>query len=245
MKNPELQRRALPSPSRRIRFGNFLLQLRGKEGSLAVERETALRKLAMLRNPILVQIGAHDGNEDDPLQNFIKGNEHVRAILIEPQTVPFAALKKMYSNRQNVHCVQKAVSDDTDSLTLWSAASTGKWGEEIASSNPDHIKRVLLKHPLQKLQGYTLRQEVVDAAPLHSILEAVGVTPTEVNGLFCDIEGADGKAIGSALDAGLEPSVLQYEHLYTPREDALNVNNRLIAHGYDLTFSYQDTLATK
>lgn len=226
------------------RFGHFLLHSIGREGKLADLRWQLLERMRTNDNPLLVQIGAHDGQ--DPFNEFLVRHTDVPAVLVEPQAAPFERLRQKYADRPHTICVQKAIANKVGPLTLWRAEFIGSdkaWGTAITSSEPDHIRKIMRRHPIYRLRGYHIEPETVEAATLHEVLEETGIAPKRITAFVCDTEGNDTDIVGQLLDVEARPSIIQYEHLHTKPAAAALLNRRLQRYGYHLAQNYMDTLA--
>src|SRR5438105_9075877 len=66
-----------------------------------------------------VQIGAFDGDENDPLADALV-RYGWRAVLVEPQADPAEALRNRYGNNPDVTVVQAAIGDTDGQRILYS-----------------------------------------------------------------------------------------------------------------------------
>ena len=73
-------------------------------------------KLIFNNNDIksLIQIGANDGKRFDEISNFIKNNNKLKAVLVEPVKKYFEKLKENYKNCNNIKFENSAISKNNE-----------------------------------------------------------------------------------------------------------------------------------
>src|SRR5215213_2935797 len=59
----------------------------------------------------ILQVGAYDGVSNDAVHDLIRQYEHVRAVLLEPQPIPFSSLRTRWDATPRVVAVRAALSD--------------------------------------------------------------------------------------------------------------------------------------
>lgn len=63
------------------------------------------------KSKLIVQVGANDGVQSDPLRKFLKEPGNYTAILIEPIPFYIAKLKSLYANRLDISIIQAACGE--------------------------------------------------------------------------------------------------------------------------------------
>jgi hypothetical protein len=91
----------------------------------------------------LMQIGAHNGEFDDPFVSRITANNW-RAILVEPQKLPFQGLAERYKENPRVRLHNVAITDEGSeaAITLWRADIPGNevFGSAIAATSLEQVE---------------------------------------------------------------------------------------------------------
>jgi FkbM family methyltransferase len=222
-------------------------QLTAHDGPAAIAMAQAIEKAADKPSFTVMQVGAHDGNFDDPLQKYIE-KYNWRAVLVEPRQAPFTRLAERYEGNPNIKLVNAAVSRTAGSMTLWSAAMDGpgyKFGEAIASTNPEQVKREIERNLGKRaLRNISIIPENVSVLTVADICDETGTDPSDINFFLSDTEGHDTQVVASLFDT-LEsaPQLLQYEHFHVETHDAMRLDTQLIGLGMSLVKTHKDTMA--
>lgn len=195
---------------------------------------------------LLVQIGANDGQYDDPFTSRIS-RLGWRALLVEPQLEPFSALAQYHANNPRVRCVRTAIDEEHDQLTLWKLATRrhDEFRSATASVSPVHpgkeyrrwIAPIGLKTP-------PVTPEVVPAMSLSGLFQRAGIQPGEVTIFATDTEGLDVSIVRSLVSTGAKPSVILWEHMHASRQATDTVDHMLSNLGYDTSLrTSKDSMA--
>jgi len=193
---------------------------------------------------VLVQIGAHDGAFDDPLNKFIPNFD--KALLVEPQSAQFSVLKARHEHSQNVTLKRVAIAQEAGTLILHRAITPHipEFGSAIASTDKAQVEREIKRNlGLRAFRLATIVQEEVPSIKMSELLnsELPGITPTV---LASDTEGQDALVVrGVVSEMGLTPPVIHYEHLHLSEADSTQVSRELNAIGYMISSTHKDTLA--
>jgi FkbM family methyltransferase len=195
----------------------------------------------------VMQVGAHDGDFDDPLQTHLNRYSW-RAILVEPRRAPYARLAERYNDNPRVKVVNAAVSRTAGSMTLWSAQIEGpiyRFGEAIASVDPKQVKKEVVRNlGTRMLRKIKIVPEEVTVLTVADICDEIGVAPEEIDFFVSDTEGHDVHVVDSLLDVtDTPPTLLQYEHFHAPGEEVNELDARLLMSGRDLFRTHKDTFA--
>ncbi len=193
------------------------------------------------RHPIVVQIGAFDGCTGDPLVEFLETHK-ARAVLLEPQPAPFAALQARYANRVDVVTVNAAVAATDGRCTLHVVDGTESadpwWCGQIASFSREH----LLRHA-DRIPNLTNRICAIDVATMspESLMRNYAIP--QIDALIVDTEGADWEIVKLFLDRNVIPSVLFFEWRHLDPPTIATAVTRLAELGFQTEFVEADIIA--
>lgn len=198
----------------------------------------ALEELAA-RNPAkrlnVVQIGANDGSDQDPLQSFFL-DRNCEAILIEPMDQPFAALSAKYRGKDNLHTLQAAISERDETMDMhYIVDGAGEPALTLFSSlDRDTVERNLAsaKREDATLADHSIRTKAIAARRLRSVLGEFAMQ--DVDAVVVDTEGFDHKIVRSFLEDGVEPQIIRLEYCNMSRRDFYALRELLLARGYEI-----------
>ena len=71
------------------------------------------------QSKVIVQIGANDGKQNDPLRKYLKEPGNYRAILIEPLPYYVSCLNKLYYARTDIEIINAAAGANIETKTLY------------------------------------------------------------------------------------------------------------------------------
>ena len=181
---------------------------------------------------LLVQIGANNGQYDDPFFDRI-ARLGWRALLVEPQ-------QEHYRTNPNVQCVRTAIDERHDQLTLWRIASDRhqEFSSATASVDPTHARTEYRRWiaPIG-FASPQLQHETVPAMSLADLFYETEIEPEEVTIFATDTEGLDVSIVRSLVHSGARPSVILWEHLHTSQQAKNSVDHLLADLGYDTSLS--------
>lgn len=194
----------------------------------------------------LVQIGAHDGQFDDPLSYHIQQN-HWRALLVEPQIEAFQHLEQRYSGIDNVQPVNIAVAEQAGVLTLYKALLQGdlaSQGTAIASTNKQQVRREAMRNAGLVRGGLAkIVTEQVPTLTLPQVLDTYNFDPKSIDFFACDTEGYDATIMNQLFrDTDAKPALVQWEHLHLDADTADTIARvARVDRGYELITTHKDT----
>ena len=197
----------------------------------------------------IIQIGANDGVTNDPLGELIPNYpERVRGLLIEPQRSAFGRLSRRYADAPHITCLRAAIDRKSGTRCIYSidrqaaaerlrrSASDG-----IASFDRRHVETILKAnspalsdHEVDEL----ITEEMVPVTTLGEALLGAGISQPDV--FLVDTEGFDAEIMHIALDDGVRPTLVQYEHKHLTNGDRRGVSKRLMREGYRLWADHAD-----
>lgn len=181
----------------------------------------------------IVQIGAYDGVASDPLVGLLD-SPRVRAVIVEPQPIPFEKLCARYSGATRV-ALENSLIGPVDGLgALY--VPTGVQHSQLATTSAEQLEKF----------GYTpssYAQITVKSMTVVSLLRKYSVQAVDV--LQIDAEGADFAILMQFFAAGVEPPVLNLEAFHLQKNDRLRLYNELDSRAYTYIDSNLDLFAVK
>lgn len=186
-----------------------------------------------------VQVGAFDGQLQDPLRKFITRFDW-KGVMIEPQPVQAGKLRELYRGDERITVLQAALEREAGTRPFFSVrADEVPWAGALASFHKD----VILKHSgmIPGLEAM-IEEVTVDCITFESVLQRLPGGRLDL--LQIDTEGADAYILSLFPFERVKPAIVHWEvrHLsFKEREDCLN---RLASFGYRFAPSGdQDMLA--
>lgn len=203
----------------------------------------------------VIQIGANDGINNDPIHKFIK-RDHWQGVLLEPQKFVFEKyLKPLYRKTKGI-TVMNAALDTTDGFKpiYRIAVSNSRWATGLTSFNrkileegvkSGSIERQARKEgcPLPENKDEYIAEECVECICTETLLERTGIEKTDW--LQIDTEGYDFEIIKMFKIGVTRPTVIVYENIYLSQADREECNNHLRINGYVYCDYGSDTLAMR
>jgi putative sugar O-methyltransferase len=190
-------------------------------------------------DPFFVQIGAHDGTQQDPLQDVILRNEWP-GILVEPVPFVFQRLQANYGHIPGVILENVAVGVEDGTLPLYHLASSSdsgrrglpEWFDALGSLD----REVIMAH--RRMIPDLAERLVEISVPVLSfttLMKRHQVRHIDV--MLVDTEGYDGKILGSIDFQEYRAKLIIYESIHLSSEEQAATLARLHAAGY-LTAAY-------
>lgn len=225
------------------RLMNFALQ----ESDKPVEAEIneLIESVAATSPFTFVQIGAHNGQFEDPFLSFLEKYDW-NTLLVEPQLNLYAALSGLHSDRPNVAVARTAIGEETGQLILWRALHRGygEFGQAIASPDREQVEREVRRC----LGNYMMRMtefssETVPCTTLAELFVRYDIDPKGIDLFATDTEGFDATIVKQLLDMGAEPPAIHYEHYHVAKQQRSELEKRLTGMGYQMLRTHKDTFA--
>ena len=180
----------------------------------------------------IVQIGAFDGQIDDPLDDILQ-NENVSAILVEPQKIPYERLAERYASNPRVLLINAAVAGHDGVVRLY-----------VPGSAPSPKASLIAQHHRRfGSDAKEVREIEVPSVSVGSLVKTFHGERLHL--LQLDTEGMDYQILKWFFDAGVEPDVLNFESLHLTEAERLASRQLLDAREYWRIDSEQDTFALK
>jgi FkbM family methyltransferase len=167
-----------------------------------------------------VQIGANDGEADDPINQMVR-KYRWRGILLEPQPDVFKQLVENYRGFDRLIFENAALASTDGFMPFFSVQ------EQSGLSSFD--RSVLVRSGFTDQQ--IVRTEVPTISP-QTLLSKHNVTHVDL--LQIDTEGFDFEVVKLMIAAGLRPSIINYEHVHLSTPDRAECVSLLGGLGYKM-----------
>jgi FkbM family methyltransferase len=193
----------------------------------------------------ILQIGANDGLLQDPVQGLIRRHA-ISAILVEPMPDTFQRLLENYAGVAHVRFMNVGVSVQRGNLKMYrikpDTAGLPDWVHGLATLDRD----LLLRQKNAPGVDADLFRESVEAVtvPVYTVADILAENHDfgPIMMLQVDTEGHDLMVVRSALDAGLLPPIIRYEHKLLPYGEQVSCREMLAAKGYTFMADDADTV---
>lgn len=188
-----------------------------------------------------IQIGAHEGDEGDPLSESIRAHG-LRGVMVEPQPAPFAVLQANFADQPQLRFERVAIAPNDGSATFYSV-DREFWDRhgfpkgidtQIASLNPAQIRfhvRLFGGAALAEREDEYLRCEEIPAMTLATLQAKHGIPRPSL--LQIDTEGFDFEVI-KMIDWANPPDMVHYETVHLGVPDRMASWALLRSKGYRL-----------
>jgi FkbM family methyltransferase len=189
---------------------------------------------------MIVQIGACDGKEDDPLFKYLlRGN--IKATLIEPIPASFAKLVEAYCGISEVNLINAAITTEDGEREMYSVKQQGRWelstfAPMLSSFSKDH----LLKHGVQNEEIEVVGVRTIKISTLIKELKI-----KNIDLMLIDTEGYDAKILDAMIDESIFPQQICFEHVHISLSEVADIYKKLYDNRYLWISDRQNTLATK
>ncbi len=230
-----------PNVHRTLRCG-FLQLPRSWRGPSIVH--DSLQDLAHLRGQkvFFIQIGANDGDANDPIQYFID-KYHWHGILVEPVPRYFEALRANHGSKPGLLFENLAISDSPEPREFWylddSVGHLPEWARGLGSFSKEEV--VSTKVPGIDITPF-LKHFTVPCLSLNGLTQKHG--NPNFNVLVIDAQGYDSMILRQLDFSTTKPEVIVYEHERLSQDDTESCRRLLSAEGYQLKSDRWDTVAT-
>ena len=189
-----------------------------------------------------VQIGANDGTMADPLSDLIV-RHGLKGLLVEPLPDFFQKLCAKYAGCEGLSFERCAIGERDGEAVLYRVrpdAPVPAWVHGLASFQRSNLSG--RKFGVGSLDQY-VEEVTVPCLTLASLLKGHGIR--KVTLLQIDTEGFDCQIVRMAIEAGLRPSVINFEFNHTCPAERAACKRMLIEAGYSFVDVGRDTLAVR
>jgi FkbM family methyltransferase len=228
--------RALPRDTRRGQVAR-----RFRERLRRDDARTAFRRYADNHpDVVFVQIGSHNGNDNDPLARYIDKHPGWRGVMVEPIPHQFATLQSRRGADDRLRLVQAAITEHdghVDMTVVETDESTPYWLSQLSSIESD----VIVRHE-HLVPGLSDRLRTVQVPALTFATLVTGLDRIDV--LHIDTEGHDAKILAQVDLDRWRPAIIMFESVHLESGERASCEARLRSHGYELVANEFDTVAT-
>jgi FkbM family methyltransferase len=190
-----------------------------------------------------IQIGAHDGQSNDPLRRLITTLRWT-GVLVEPQPELFRQLVESYSGWQGLHFENAAIADVDGTKKLYrirpDAVGVPEWASQLASFD---LKTLLHHEKWIPNIGKLLEEIPVPCVTIKTLAARYGLHDVDL--LQIDAEGYDAEIIRTIPLSTIRPRFISFEHRHLHRADFDSCCATLVRHGYRLAVGNVDTYAAR
>ncbi len=172
----------------------------------------------------LVQIGAHAGNQNDPLFRFIKTTfpkfpDKCKAVLVEPIPRHFRELRATYADCPGVYFANVAIAENNEPKTIWSlrddvdpaAHGFPPWFTQLSSFNPGRVN--LLEEITPEMRDFLKQNTIpglVRCSTFEALLESFRMEQVEL--IVIDVEGYELEILKTIDFETAPPQFLIFEY---------------------------------
>jgi FkbM family methyltransferase len=204
---------------------------------------------------IVVQIGANDGINNDPLHKFIK-RDHWQGVLLEPQKYVFQKyLEPLHRKTQGITVVNSALDKEDGFRPIYKiSVSNSRWATGLASFDRKILEETVKSGYIEihaKKEGCFLPENKDDFIAEESVKCISAATLLKIGGieridwLQIDTEGYDFEII-KMFNIGLtRPTVIVFENLLLSHAVKEECSNHLKINGYVFRDFGANTLAMR
>ncbi len=205
----------------------------------------------------ILQVGANNGIDNDPLFDFLNKNININAVLIEPIPIVFEKLKENYkNNKNNLIFLNCAILEEEKEIEMF--IINEKYYTEfgvVLSGLTSIYKNHLRKHLLKYQNNYYKRKMTRDVNDYISSFKIKTKTfkniikeyhYSELDLLQIDTEGYDCKLIINYFKTvDILPKIINFENRHVETSDLKKTKEILINNNYLLFDHGGDTCAYK
>jgi FkbM family methyltransferase len=187
----------------------------------------------------LLQIGANDGMQQDPVRPILAGHA-IRAVLVEPIPEVYERLCANYAGFARVQTVNSAIGVEDGTLQLF-MLNPGLAGESSLVTSFDKAAVENFRR-LWKLEPDQMIAREVPCLTVASILARSAVDHAHIAAV--DTEGMDCLICNQLLDLDAPPEIIHFEYANCPEAEVRKLLARLEQMGYAVARSGLDITAT-
>lgn len=208
------------------------------------------------RNKVtVIQIGANDGINNDPIHKFIRRDKWT-GVLLEPQKYVFEKyLEPLYLNSKGITVLNAALDVNDGFKPIYKlSVSNSRWATGLTSFNRKVVEAAISSGTVEiqaKKEGITLpankeayiSEEKVMCISTTSLLKKYNIE--KLDWLQIDTEGFDYEVIKMFNIENTKPTVISYENMHLSANDKKSCIEYLIKNNYRIRNFDGNTLAMK
>lgn len=192
----------------------------------------------------VVQIGANDGREGDPIRGYIEQHRW-RGLLVEPQPRIYERLLANYADQPQLLFENALIFEEQrDNVSLFTVRPDATGGDDrlhvMARLNRDSLARELREHGVSDPDGVMEELKVPSLSP-DALLEKHGITAFDV--LVIDAEGYDFEIVKMFDLERYRPAIVYFEFTHLSPADQRQCLEHLAAGGYRMARLRTDIVA--
>lgn len=220
-------------------------RLRGPAPDLTAGVQRFLRTTIESRPSFsILQVGAYDGVSNDAVHDLLTTHEHVRAVLLEPQVVPFASLQKRWERSSRVVPIRAALSETTGERPLYVIADAFKgrhpFPDQVSSFYRSRVELACSRYAWRPSADFITSVQV-PTIDWRTLVQRYG----RFDLVAIDAEGYDAEILKQIDMKASSPDIILYEHVLLPRRVQKRCEQLLASNGYSVRrVNQNDTLAT-
>lgn len=163
-----------------------------------------------------IQIGSNDGQQDDPLYNFISNSHCWKGVLVEPVCFLYERLKSNYRNRPDLNFEKALISNTRKKKAFYYLDESAKknytglphWFNQLGSFDRSHI----IRHLGKRIEPF-IRAEFINSITFNDLLRKYNIKKLDM--LHIDTEGHDYQILKQLNLKYLRPLMIlvEYKHL--------------------------------
>ena len=168
----------------------------------------------------IIQVGANDGYDGDPIHELILSDTRVKSCLIEPQREAFLRLIETYksiSGQDRCLFINNAITFNDEKVKLY---------KNMHAVGCDKHSSLMLREPDDGAYFVQDSYELVDGITFTSLLQKLDEKQfgISIDMMVMDTEGFDCHIVNQALEAKCFPQIIFFEtpNLSTANDDRLN-----------------------
>jgi FkbM family methyltransferase len=223
-----------------------------KKDSLAQILDTYSRNTT---NLTVIQVGANDGFNHDPIVKFIKRDKW-NGVLLEPQKyVHDTFLSKLYENNNNLHTLNAALDYKDGERSLYNIAfSKARWATGLSSFDKaaldeaivsGHVARNAAKEGItlpSNRENYISEEKIKVISP-PTLMRQYNISKIDL--LQIDAEGFDYEIIKMMDIPHTKPGMIIFEDSHLSESALIECHNLLRDNDYTLKKTLGNTVAIK
>jgi FkbM family methyltransferase len=192
-----------------------------------------------------LQVGAHDGTQNDPISLF-RMLPGWKGLLLEPNPQVFERLRANLAETPRHEPLNVALGDSAGTIPFYIVADPAKckepwWADQVSSFERAHVEHMLVRFGHAPDEASTLIRELqVSSLTFKDLLDRLHDT---LDLLFIDAEGVDFRLLKTFPFARLRPRMLVFESSHLNDNELNEVLPFLTKQGYSFCAVGEDVIA--
>ncbi|MDY7393691.1 FkbM family methyltransferase [Aureibaculum sp. 2210JD6-5] len=200
----------------------------------------------------VIQIGANDGINNDPIHKFIK-RDSWKGVLLEPQSyVHKQYLSQVYKKNKGIHTLNAAISSENGSQKLYKIGFCDmRWATGLASFQRESLEKAFSSGQVEgNCRKYNVEiptadeqivtEDIMTISP-ETLIEKYKISKIDL--LQIDTEGYDYEVIKIFNIEKFKPKVVIFENKHLSEKDLKECCEHFIKNSYAVKNFGRDTIA--